>query len=158
MPGTNGYQDIFFEGVSAVTATKTAGLNLGTVRFEGGRKYQYVYNAGTTQISTGDGAIITATTGFSVTVSSVTSVTPCFGVCREATITTGTYGWLVKEGYCNVNAAAADSMAVGDNLVLGTDGVHQAVTGATGYMTNRHGYCVQGTATAGTGYAYISCL
>ncbi len=94
---------IRFAGVSQVTAT--LGSNdpqVGDRCEEGGNSYVFVYNNGTSQISQGYGATVTAATGYSCTVSSITSVDWLLGVCKNATITTNTYGWLVTRGFVTV--------------------------------------------------------
>ena|SRR3990167_1395545 len=155
----SGLQQLFEESVSAVTATNS--VQLGTVRYENGRRYQYVYNNGTTAISPGYGCIISALTGYSVTISSTTEVKLCFGVVYHNTLTTATYGWVVKDGFVPVQCTASTGLAVGDSLVLGDDGVATRITLITGY-TNfpvyTYGYVVQATASGGSGYALVHCF
>jgi len=151
-----GNQDAFFESVSAVTTTNT--VELGTRRTEGENDYIYVYNNGASDINPGHGATVSALTGYSVTVSSVTSINPCIGVCMHTTFTTATYGWLVTKGIAVVEATANTGIAVGDALVLGTDGVHTRLTGATGYFFPAHAYAVAATASGGSSSAFIHCF
>lgn len=90
LSGPYGRPSTFNESVSAVTATQSS--ELGTIREQGGDKYIYAYNNGATQAIPGNCVMISALTGPSFTVSTVTSVSPVFGVVKHATFTTGTYG------------------------------------------------------------------
>ena len=107
-----GLAPIRFESVSAVTATNT--VDLGTRAVDGGNEYVYVYNAGNSQISKGFAAVLSATTGYSVTVSSTTQVDIALGMVKNATLTTGTYGWLMIKGFATFCAGANDSFAAGN--------------------------------------------
>lgn len=118
-----GVAPVAFGTPSMVTAT--LGVNdpeLGTRCHWQGAEYVFVYNAGTTQISIHQGAIVTGTSGYSVTVSSVTLTDELAGVCTHATMATGTYGWLQTKGWAIVAMGANNSAAVGERLCLGTDG------------------------------------
>jgi hypothetical protein len=97
---------IRFAGVSQVTAT--LGSNdpqVGDRCEEGGNSYVFVYNNGTSQISPGYGATVTAATGYSCPVSTITATDWVIGVCKNATITTNTYGWLVTPRICDCHHA-----------------------------------------------------
>jgi hypothetical protein len=158
-----GLRQTFQESVSAVTATKSVDLDLGTIRYEGGRVYQYVYNKGTTAASPGYGMCLSAATGFSVTVSSVTGVDACFGVVYNATLTTNTYGWIVKQGFVPLEAHADSILAVGDFVVLGSAGVcsrKQTAATAVDLITAQpaFGQVAQATASGGSAYGYVNCL
>jgi hypothetical protein len=118
-----------------------------------------VYNTGTTQIIPGNGCIVSGVTGYSVTVSSVTSVDTFFGVCKHATLTTGTYGWVVTRGWVPMKAVPNSGLASADYVMAGTDGVF-TVPGSvvTGYIGNFVGKVTQSTASAGLGYGYVNCM
>lgn len=143
----------FTESVSAVTATNT--VELGTIREQGGDKYVYVYNNGNSQASPGQCVTISALTGYSVTVSTTTSISPVFGVVKHATMTTGTYGWLLVAGQAPIRAEANTGLAVADAVVAGTDGVNSRKTGATGYFFQEHGFITQATASAGLAFGWV---
>jgi hypothetical protein len=140
---------INMESVSAVTATNT--VEPGTRRTVGNAKYVYVYNNGTTQISVGKAAIVTALSGYSVTVSSLSGGF-AVGFCKHATLTTATYGWLLTQGFVDgvTNAMASTALTAGDSIQLGVDG--GVCKGETGPYLGKH---LNGTASAGTGNAYI---
>lgn len=145
---------IAFESVSAVTATNS--VELGTRVSVGGNDYVYVYNAGNSQISKGFGATVSGTTGYSVTVSAVTMLDFAVGVCKNATLTTGTYGWLLTRGFSTFVAGASDSFTTGDVLALAVDGVFALKTISTGYVSPIVGKAVQGAASGtSTGYAFF---
>ncbi len=143
----------FTESVSAVTATNT--VELGTIREMGGDVYKYMYNNGNSQISPGQCVTITALTGYSVTVSTTTSISPVFGVVKHTTMTTGTYGWVLTQGQAPIRAEASTGLAVADPVVAGTDGVNARKTGATGYFFAEHGVITQATASAGLAFGWV---
>jgi len=132
-----GYLQCPDEGVSSVTATPST--NLGERRQDGLNEYVYVYNKGNTQISKGIGVQMSASSQGSITITSVTGDI-CAGVVKNATLTTGTYGWLCVKGPCSVE--------IGDDVV----GSRTAATGALlGMMTNGEFYpMVSGSAGTGT--------
>lgn len=151
------WPQILTESVSAVT--NTASVSLGTVRIEGAERYMYLYNAGNSQINPGYGTILSASTGYSVTLSSVTSTDSCFAVVKHVTATTGAYFWGLKVGYSNVKSNADTGLSdIGGVIVLGDNGVFTRKTGATGYFGRDAGYVCQLTGSGGTAYAYVSLL
>lgn len=160
---------IAFESVSAVTATNS--VDLGTVRTQGGETYVYVYNAGAQQISVGRCAVLSANSGFSVTVSSVTGYDIPMGFAKHATITTGAYGWLLVRGFTTVkNEMASTAMALGDPIVVAANGGMQqlnvsttALCGAVGLIgVPAVGIVVSACASGGTGssmaLAFVRCF
>lgn len=149
--GHYGVGPVFFESVSAVTATNS--VQLGTRLLYDGNKYVYVYNAGTTQISVGEGATVSAVSGYSVTVSSITLADILMGVCKHVTLTTGTYGWLVCEGFAPAKAVPDTGLVAGGMLSLGADG---RFAPALSTMTaNVFGKCMIATISGGIGEAYF---
>lgn len=147
-------QPAYSEPISAVTATPS--VQLGSVRLEASEEYVYVYNNGTTQISVGNGAILSAVSGYSVTVSSVTGVGAFFGVCKHATLTTATYGWLLTKGFSTVTGGGNTAIAAADVLVPAANGGWAATTGALSAVVQ--GQAMIATATGGAGYAYVRCF
>jgi hypothetical protein len=158
MSGTNyGYPPIVNESVSAVTATPS--MAIGTRRFEQGDELVYLYNNGTTQISPGNGCILSGTTGYSVTVSSVTSVDTYLAVCKHATATTGTYFWGVYRGFVPMRAVANSGLASADYVMAGDNGTFTVPgTVVTGYIGNFVGKVTQSTASAGLAFGYVNCM
>lgn len=148
-----GVAPILFEGVSQVTATNS--VEVGTVREEGDEKYIYVYNTGNSQISVGQGATVSGVTGYSVTVSSVTAADFFVGVCKHATLTTGTYGWLLVRGFGPVKMGASDSCTTGAILTVGVDGTFALKSNSTNHQSPVVGKAVAGADSAGTGHAFI---
>lgn len=155
------------ESVSNVTATNS--VDLGTVRVVAGEEYVYVYNDGGSQISVGYGAVMSGNTGFSVTVSANTFFNYPIGVCKHATLTTATYGWLLTKGFTNLKMEASSSGIVGNPVYLGLAGVAVNIAAANAAMTSFSqvtslfgltpmGVCVQATASAGTAYGYVKCF
>lgn len=149
---------VVFESVSNVTATNS--VDLGTRATVDGRQYCYVYNAGNSQISIGQGAIMTASSGYSVTVSSTTGLDVFVGVCYHSTLTTGTYGWLVTHGHTKIKTPAGSICTNGDLLFAGGDGVFgvNPLTGTASAGIYIMGKCVAATASAGIGEGFVNCL
>lgn len=145
------------ESVSNVTATNS--VNLGETRFFGGEEYLYVYNAGAQQISIGNFAVLSACSGYSVTVSSVTNYDLPIGFVKHATLTTATYGWLMTRGFTKVQMTANQSATTSDILFPGTQGtvgvLNQAVSSITGTILQPIGYVVSGAATGSSAFAYV---
>ena len=157
---------LFTESVSAVTATNSVAL--GSVRYESGKEYTYVYNGNTEQITTGRGVrLASAATGYTVDVA-VPAISTCsanvlFGVCVNATFTTATYGWICKRGFVQLENIGASSIGAGDIVHLTTSGTfryYSAIT-AHGMYTMDWGAAkateAQATTTTGSFTAYISC-
>lgn len=145
---------VFFESISNVTATNS--VEVGTIRQEGDELYRYVYNAGNSQIPPSYACILSAVSGYSVTISSTTSVDFCVGVVKHATLTTGTYGWVVTQGFCQVEMEADNSGAAGALLVLAADGEFANKTISTGYPGQVVGKLMGAAASGASATAYIS--
>lgn len=155
MAGPYSAGPIQFETVSATTLTNS--VQLGTRREEDGRMYVYVYNAcASIALQPGQGCIVTATSGYSVSQTNATMIGAYVGVVHHASIPTGGYGWIVARGNTYVRACTSTALAASDLLVPGVDGTHGA---AIGTMTAHvHGYVTVATAAAGLGEAYVNCL
>lgn len=154
----NSVGPICFEPVSAVTATPSVAL--GTKRTEAGFDYLYVYNDGGANIASGHGAVLqSGVSGMSVTVSSVTGTGALIGVAVN-TLTTGTYGWLLTRGITNIEVnTTSGSVAAGDSLVLGANGMWnraQGTSGATaGVAAVVYGQALAAIESGASGSAYI---
>lgn len=151
-----GVGPVVFEGPTNVTAT--LGVNspeLGTRLQQGGAEYLFVYNAGGASITAGNAAILSATTGYSVTVSSVAATNDFAIGLAVATIPTANYGWLLQRGFATFETAATININ-GAPLAIGTDG--NIVTGLGATTTTSPspivGKLVQ-TTTGGSGYGYF---
>ncbi len=130
-----GDNPIFYGSVSMVTATMGRNdAEVGTIRQEGDEKYIFVYNTGNSQISVGNAAVLSAVTGYSVTVSSTSGEDIGVGVVKHATLTTGTYGWLLVRGFGSAKMGANFSCATGECLVLGADGTFDQKSNVTANM------------------------
>jgi hypothetical protein len=146
-----------FAGVSQVTAS--LGVNdpeVGTRLRSGDEEYIFVYNDGNSQISPGFAAIVSGVTGYSVTVSSITSVDYPIGVCKHATLTTGTYGWLMTKGFGQVTMQADNSCAVGGLLVLASDGKVAQKSISTGYPAPAFGKAMAAIGSGVSGTAFLN--
>lgn len=114
-----GFQDVYMESISAVTATNS--VELGSVRFWDGEYYEYVYAVGL--LAPGKGAAYSGTSGNSVVATGIVSGEHCAGFCKHATIPTGSYGWLLKKGVVDaVNGRASTAPVINDLTYLGADG------------------------------------
>jgi hypothetical protein len=146
---------IFKESVSAVTLTPDVAI--GTVREEGNNKYVYCYNAGGAYIYPGYGVTMSGTTGYSVTVSTVTETGSFFGICKHATMATLTYGWIIVRGFTTLQASAA-SLEPGVKVAICLDGLFKVYT----ISSTMHPLPINlvATCTAGSngGWAYVNAM
>jgi len=119
------------ETVSNVTATNS--VPVGTLWGDvSGNQYVYCYNAGNSQISQGQFAVLaTNVSGYSVTVTNVIGQDIAIGLARNATLTTGTYGWLMYRGFGGLSTDAASGVT-NQVLALGSLGNLQVLTAAAG--------------------------
>lgn len=146
-----GMQDTFFESISAVTATNS--VELGSLRFHDGEWYEYVYSLG--QISPGFGSAYSGTSGNSVVATGIVSGEHCAGFCKHVTMTTGTYGWLLKKGVVDApNGRASTATVINDLAYLGAEGkVITDVKVVTSAIDHGHiiGKVLSAGASGGTG-------
>jgi len=145
-----------FESVSNVTATPS--VDVGARRTEGNNEYLYVYNAGNSQISPGFLAIVSGVSGYSVSVSSVSSVDMAIGHVRNATLTTGTYGWIVTHGFVQGVMSANESCTAGSVLMPAADGTLVQKTISTGFVGVCHAKAQAAVASGTSGSFYIRCF
>lgn len=152
---------VVFQGVSSVvSAASKVKHRLGErVVFEG-NEYCYVYNAGGAEIDQYHGCVLSAVSGYSVTVSSVSAVSPLFGVAAHVTIPTANYGWVLTKGIANVANDRDDSaLTAGGTIYLGADGRFDSVdnigtqTNVTIAPTCGHMLFAPSSGTTGTSYA-----
>lgn len=147
-----------FGTVSMVTAS--LGPNdpeVGARRRIGDEEYVFVYNTGGAEIKVGDCATFqSGSSGYSVTVSMVTGVGCICGVCKHATITTDTYGWLLTRGFTQINMAATQSVAVNGLLGNAANGKFAAKSVSTGYPCLTLGASQSAIASNGSGTAFIA--
>lgn len=156
--GFYGVAPVRFGGISMVTAS--LGDNdpeVGTECQHAGENYRFVYNAGNSAIKPGFAATVSGLAGYSCTVSTTTSVDFIVGVCKHATLSTGTYGWLLTKGFTKVVMAADNSCAAGQLLTVAADGEFALKSNSTGYPAPAFGKAVSAIASAGSGMAYITC-
>lgn len=152
MAGTYGYQNLFNESITAVTATPNVAL--GTRRIEGGNEYVYVYNANTSTISVGYGCIASANSAYSVGLTSAVGDYPV-GVCVNADIAQGYYGWVQTRGFAHVYSTNG-AISQQSQIVIGAAGAFEAVVTALAGGTHAVcGYSVSTITSAGTGAAYL---
>lgn len=149
---------IAFGPVTATTATRGPNdPNVGDVRHDGANQYRYVYNDGASALSTGKGAIISLNSGYSVTVSSTTSVDLLVGVAVN-TIAASAYGYILEKGFARVQMGANLSAAAGGLLILAADGTFTNKTISTGYVAPGQVKALEAIASGVSGMAYISVL
>jgi hypothetical protein len=156
---TDGYSvgPIRFDSVSAITATRGANdPKPGEECIVAGDRYVYVFNAGGSTIAKGNCAAVSALTGMSVSVSTVTSVDYPVGVCVHTDIPTLNYGWLLTKGICRVIMQADNSAAAGQLLTVAADGLFALKSNSTGYPAPALGKTLSAVASAGSCHAYIS--
>jgi hypothetical protein len=121
-----GLGPVNFEPISGTTATNST--ELGTKVTYGGCDYVYVHNAADTPLHQYHGCILSAVSGYSVTISSVSGRSRLFGVAAHATIPTGNYGWVMTRGFANVaNARTSSALTAGADLYLSDDGKFNSI-------------------------------
>lgn len=146
-----------FGGISMVTATLGANdPEVGTTCREGDEEYRFVYNAGGSDIKPSYGCVLSGVSGYSVTLSSTTSVDLLAGVVKHATIPAAYYGWVLTKGFCQVEMEADNSAAAGQLLALAADGEFALKSNSTGYPTPACGKTMEAIASGASGTAYIS--
>ena len=117
--GFYGLEPILFESVSAVTATPS--VELGVMRVHAGEVYEYVYAVGC--VSMGIGAVYSGTSGHSVVATGAVSGEMCAGFAKHESLTTGTYGWLLKKGVVDAaNGRASTAPVINQVARLAADG------------------------------------
>lgn len=114
-----GVGPICFESVSNVTATPSVAL--GEVRFHDGEHYEYVFAA--KELPVGYGAVYSGTSGHTCVTTGAVSGEYCAGWVKHATISSGSYGWLLKKGVVDAkNNRASTAPSVNQVAYLGSDG------------------------------------
>ncbi len=148
---------IAFGSVSATTNSRgPSDPRVGDVRTVGNENYLYCYNNGNSQILPGDGVVVSAVSGYSVTLSSTTGVDLLVGIVKHSTIATGYYGYVCTRGFTQVNMGANLSAAAGALLVLAADGKFTNKTISTGYAAAAKVKTMDAIASGASGTAYVS--
>lgn len=145
--------------VSVSFVTNSLGVNdpkVGDTARSGDESYLWVYNAGNSVLTVGDGVIVSAVSGYSVTLSSLTGVHACVGVVRHTTIPTAYYGYVVTRGFTQINMGANNSAAAGDLILLGTDGKFGPKSISTGNPAPACGHAMAAIASGASGSAFIN--
>ena len=124
-----------FSPISNVTATPGSSDKLGERTFHNSVEYVYVYSSDAASV--GHAVCMTGTTGYTVSVGTVTQFDIPVGWVQHATLTTGTYGWVATKGVINMQMSAAVSVAIGGLVVAG----------ANGFMVGTNNYASAATAT-----------
>jgi len=148
-----------FYGPSHVTATLgSKHPEVGTRAHIDGRDYVWVYNDGGEDIDPGLGAVLqSGATGMSVTVSAVTSADVVVGVCYHATLTTGTYGWLLTKGIGKIEAGATSATIASRGLAhIADNGYWVPVSNTTGNIAPANVQALEEIVSNASGSAYIS--
>jgi hypothetical protein len=139
--------------------TATLGKNdaeLGTKMWYGGKEYVLVYCSD--EASKGHAVCMTGTTGYTVSVGTVTQVDHPVGWVQEATLTTGTYGWVATRGVLNVQMSAAVSVPIGGLVQCGANGFMTAaqLSAATATLQGAAiGRALSNIASTASGYVYV---
>lgn len=141
-------------GVSGVVSSLPAGYTLGEERRVDGNDYRLVYNNGNSQATVGnvvvnDGSGVGA---YSCTISSTAGTIPpkAVGVVKHATLTTGTYGWVLTRGDAGKLIASNVSLATGALIEVKVNGVVGDTTVASGTAIGYNRGDSDGTATTDT--------
>ncbi len=152
---------IRFASVSAVVTALTGNSpNVGDYIRDPSTNADYVfaYNTGNSEIPPAVGVVLAETaSGASVTLTSVTGVTPAFGVCQHATVPTGGYAWFMRRGFGKVTMQANSGCSSGKPLVLADNGKIAEKATSTGIVANVMAYSLSAIASGASGSAYINC-
>lgn len=150
--GFNG-NNVLGESVSSVTLVPS--VELGTRATIGGNDYIYVFNAGNSEIPPARGVVLSATSGYSVTLSSTTTTDFMIGICKHSTMATAAYGWVLTQGFASFLAGASDSFTVGGPIGIAADGAFafkSSVTGYTGPVVGKVMVSSPSAGSAGLGF------
>lgn len=147
-----GNRQDFFESVSQTTLTNS--VDLGSRRVYNGTEYLYVYNGGGASITSGYGVCVSGSSGYTVTVSSVTQVNHFVGVAAY-TFPTATYGWVISKGFVQVVMGTVNSAAISDPMRASTDGKFAVNSVATGYIDIPCGFSVEAMASGASGKIFF---
>ncbi len=148
-------------GAAAGTPGSGPGPNdpqLGDFCEESGKRWVFVYNDGGASAAVGCAFVLnSAATGYSVTVSSVTSADFAIGVVQNATFLTGTYGWIMVRGIGVAKMmTASGTVAARQNLELAANGLFYGASNTTG-----NGLCfgqsISAIVSTAVGAAFITC-
>ena len=149
-------EPVSFAPISNVTATPgTNDPEVGARTTRGDEDYVYCFNAGNSDIPPTYGCILSAVTGYSVTISSITGVDQLVGVVKHKTLTTATYGWVMVRGFSLIEMEADNSAAAGVSLALAADGEFAHKSASTQYPGNACGKAMAAIASAASGMAFI---
>lgn len=142
---------VSFESVSNVTLTNS--VDLGTMRWEAGELYEYVYAS--TTVPVGYGAVYSGVSGNTVVATGAVTGEACAGFCKHAKIVGSGYGWLLKKGIVDAkNARASTAPSLNQPAYLGTDGGFTTDTSVvTSAIDSGHviGKVISAGASGGTG-------
>lgn len=154
---------LFDEGISAVTATPT--VTPGTERYYDGCWWKYIYNIGTSTLTTKHVCVCTGYSAGTVTISSVAqdgsiSGLKPVGVCVNADIDPTYYGWVMTKGVATLTSDGGTAVAEGNMVYAVAAGNCTAASGRTGTSNAAvmFAQAIEATTTAGTFHALINCL
>lgn len=158
--GYNSVGPVSFEGVSAVTATPGSNDGeLGYRKWVDGKEYVRVYNDCNSTIPPGYGVVLqSGVSGYSITLSSVTSADIVVGVAQSISMPTANYGWVVSKGITPIEmGATSGSVAAGGLVEIGANGLFVPVSNTTGNKAPAVGKALAAIVSSASGSAYVSC-
>jgi len=157
----DGLQQLFEESVSAITATNS--VQLGSERWKDGNKYRYIYNKSSSTAAVGKamvyiGANASASSGFSLTVSSTAGDYDLGGVVYHTDIEPRNYGWVVVNGVIP-GCETSSGTTAGQYVTLAADGRFRSGSATTGDLYQPLGVALTVTAASsyGTFTVRINC-
>lgn len=146
-----------FASVSMVTATLGANdPKPGETCTVLGEQYLFVQNIGSSTAGVSKCVTVSGVSGYSVTVSTTTSVDYVVGVVKHADIATGSYGWVMTKGFCQIQMQADNSAAAGQQVTVAADGLFALKSNSTGYPAPSLGKVMAAVASGASATAYIS--
>lgn len=164
MAGEISYQgNLATFGTPVSSTTTTPGVNdpeIGTRKLVGGVEYMFVYNANNSAVSVGLGVTVVtnASSPYSITITTVTSLDMVVGV-GHVSIATAAYGWVVTKGRCTVKAmATSGTILENEPFYIAANGLFAPASNTTGTDCNYVGKAMADIVSSATGWAIVNCF
>jgi hypothetical protein len=140
-----GYRQTFGDAglgsVSNIVSSLPAGYTLGERRREGAEEYVLIYNSGGASATIGNAMVggVGGVGAYSASVTTPANSTPplALGCVKHATVTTGSYAWLLTRGDAGKLVVSNVSIATGMKVQVGVDGVFASTVNSNVVGYNR---------------------
>lgn len=119
-------RQVFFSGISMVTATPVA--RLGTPRVEDGEHYVYCYNNTGSQVTQGAALVASGLSGWSFTRSSTAALDVPMVAVKHVAVPAAEYFWGLTRGSLKILSA---TISAGNCIQIGADGAFTSAPGGS---------------------------